>query len=100
MDSKIDIRNKRWLYRWSRMRRKSFFRFCIVYGTLYFLAILLLINYFDLAVLNDIVSEEIWINMGIAVCFGILTALIQWSYNEIRYRRLGAKYPSAVRFHS
>ncbi|TNE81748.1 MAG: hypothetical protein EP332_02760 [Bacteroidetes bacterium] len=103
MDSKRDIRNKRWLSRWERMRRKGILRYSLIYGFIYCLLTFgFILSGVKLvsAILPDISSliQDTWIgNLLLAMAFGIVLSLIQYVVNELRYRRLGSKYPSAVR---
>lgn len=103
MDSKRDIRNKRWLSRWERMRRRGILRYSLIYGFIYCLLTFgFILSGVKLAsVLIPGISnliQDTWIgNLALALAFGILISLVQFVVNELRYRRLGSKYPSAMR---
>lgn len=103
MDSKRDIRNKRWLGYWGQMRKRGFLRYWMLYGVMYFvlffLFILLAVNLFGerLPVFERLLSDKVVTNLLISLCAGMSLAIGQWIMNEIRYRRLGSKYPTAAR---
>lgn len=101
MDSKRDIRNKRWLSRWERMRRRGILRYSLVYGIIYCLLsfglIWSIINLFSnlFPQIEERLSDSWTINLLLAMCIGISLSILQYAWNEIRFRRLGSKYPSA-----
>lgn len=103
MDSKRDIRNKRWLGYWGQMRKKGFMRYSMLYGAMYFVLIFLLIvltvNMVEekLPFFERLFSDKIFINILISLGAGMGLAIGQWVINEIRYRRLGSRYPNAAR---
>lgn len=103
MDSKQDIKNKRWLSHWSQMRKRGFMRYWMLYGALYFilcfLIILTTLNLFreTLPFIERFLSEKVVINLVIALGIGMILSIGQWVVNEVRYRRLGSRYPNAVR---
>lgn len=103
MDSKRDIRNKRWLSRWERMRRKGILRYSLIYGFIYCLLTFgFILSGVKLvsAILPNInhLVQDTWIgNLILALALGFMISLFQFVVNELRYRRLGSKYPSAVR---
>lgn len=102
MDSKRDIRNKRWLSYWSQMRKRGFLRFWMVYSLLYFVlsfaVIITLVLFFrsQLPALQKLLSEEIPPNLFTALIIALSLATTRWIWNELRFRRLAAKYPSAA----
>ncbi|MDX5320132.1 MAG: hypothetical protein LPK45_03570, partial [Bacteroidota bacterium] len=95
--------NKRWLSKWSQMRKRGFLRFWMIYGILYFVLslgmILSIVHFFavPLEKLSDLIGEDLLTQIGIAVACGLILSLLLWVNNELRYRRLSAKYPNAVR---
>lgn len=103
MDSPRDIQNKRWLSTWSQVRKRGFVRYWVIYGLLYFALsfamIMALIYLFDgpLPVIGAFISEHTGNNILLAFSVGLVISLLKWIINELRYRRLGSKYPNAIR---
>ncbi len=103
MDSKRDIKNKQWLSRWAQVRKRGFLHFWMIYGVLYFVLcfalILVAVNLFSDSIphIVEFLSNKIVINLLIALGSGLVISVLQWVYNEIRFRRLGSRYPNAVR---
>jgi membrane protease YdiL (CAAX protease family) len=101
MDSNRDIKNKLWLSNWSRMRKKGFLRFWMIYSLLYFVlsfaVIIAIVLFFrsKLPALQALFAEEIPGNLLTALIFALSLATARWIWNELRFRRLAAKYPSA-----
>jgi|SRR5690606_8299793 len=101
MDSKRDIRNKRWLSRWSQLRKQGVVRFSIINGGLYF-ALLIALYFiisasFGFSFLGRFIFESFFQNLVFSATAGFALSSGQWLVNEIRFRRLWARYPNAVR---
>ncbi|MBI1222189.1 MAG: hypothetical protein GC180_06250 [Bacteroidetes bacterium] len=103
MDSKNDIKNKHWLAEWSQVRKRGFLRFWMIYGLLYFIltfaVFMTLIYVFDnpIPALQVIIGNNLGQYILSSLVFGLLLSLLRWILSELRYRRLGAKYPNATR---
>ncbi len=105
MDSIRDIKNKRWLSTWGLIRKRGFLRFWMIYGLLYFVlsfgVIFLLVYVFSEQVpqIKEYLGDIILSNLMVAAGLGFTLSLAKWIWNELRYRRLGAKYPSATQLY-
>lgn len=105
MDSKRDIRNKRWLSTWGLIRKRGFLRFWMIYGLLYFIlsfaVIFLLVYVFSEQVpqLKEFLGDIVLSNLLVAAILGLLLSLTRWIWNELKYTRLGAKYPTATQLY-
>ena len=75
----------------------------MIYGLLYFVlsfaVIFLLVYVFSEQVpqIKEFLGDIVLTNTLVAAGLGFMLALAKWIWNELRYRRLGAKYPSATR---
>lgn len=103
MDSKRDIRNKRWLSNWSKIRKRGFLRFWMIYGLLYlilsFAVLFLLTRVFhnQILIISEFQTLDILQMLLISIALGLVIAALRWLLKEIRFRRLSAKYPQAIR---
>lgn len=105
MDSKRDIKNKRWLSQWGLVRKRGFLRFWMIYGLLYFVlsfaAIFLLVHVFSEQApqLKELLGDVILTNILVALGLGLILSLTRWIWNDLKYRRLGSKYPTATQLY-
>lgn len=100
MDSKKDIRNKKWLSKWGRLRQKGWLYYSFVRGCLLFCPLIAVVYFAAqwITVSDFPGNTNTYSDLLIALIAGITFAILRYINNEIRYRRLGARYPSAVRW--
>lgn len=71
--------------------------YSLLYFVLSFAVIIAIVLFFrsKLPALQNLFAEEIPGNLLTALIFALSLATVRWIWNELRFRRLAAKYPSA-----